>query len=94
MTTSSAPLIEALVKLVDEYRQLDGSKSVSVFDLIEDIDAKQDGLQHWPFDEGYQHLLAQGETMIKRHFGCTYIGPMITNQLHREIDDLEENAND
>lgn len=92
--TTNAALIEALVKLVDEYRQLDGSRPVSTFDLIEDIDAKQDGIQHWPLDGGYQTLLEQGKAMILRHFGASFISPELTAELHRSIDDLEENAND
>lgn len=101
--TTNEELVEALVKLVDDFCELHRVHGPSVTDIVQDLTGlyhlneigslyAQGGLPVQP--DRYRTLLDQAEAMIKQHFGVTQLDNDILEDLLEFMMDLEENAND
>jgi hypothetical protein len=102
MTTDD--LIEALVKLCDEFSELHRVSGPNAVDLVQDLTGLyhlneigslyvQGGLPVQP--DRYRQLLDQAETMIKRHFGVTELNnDILEGELLERMYEMAENANE
>lgn len=99
---SDAPLIEALVQLCDEFCQLHRVHGPSASQVVQDLtglyhltEAGAEAQAKIPIEpQRYRSLLAQAETMIKRHYGVTQLDNDILEELLETMWNLEEIAND
>lgn len=92
---NSAPLIEALVKLCDEFSQLHNVSGPSASEVVQDLT----GLYHLnetanELTPRYQTLLDQAEAMIARHHGVSKLDNDILEELLEDMWNMEEIAND
>lgn len=94
--TTNAALIEALVKLTDEFSQLHGVHGPTAYMVVEDVMFSQDlqGHPHLPLQGRYKTLVEQAEAMILRYYGASVLDYELLEDLLDEMDSLEENAND
>jgi hypothetical protein len=93
MTT--ADLIEALTKLVDEHLQMNpDSPPVTAYLLVQHIGDKYEGITAHPLNAAYQTLMAQAHAMMLRHYGTSVLDYELLGDLFDEMDALKENANE
>ena len=101
--TTNEPLIEALVKLVDEFCELHRVHGPNAAELVQDLTGLyhlneigssyvQGGLPVQP--DRYKILLDQAETMIKRHHGVTQLDNDILEELLEDMWIAAETANE
>ena len=95
----SEPLIEALVKLCDEFSELHRVSGPSATDVVQDLTGLYHPAHARPpqeeyLSDRYRWLLEQAQTMIKRHYGVTLLNGDILEELLEDMWNLEEIAND
>lgn len=97
--TTSDPLIEALVKLCDEFCELHRVHGPNAAEVIQDLTGLYHPAHARPprdayFSDRYQTLLSQAETMIKQHYGVTQLDNDILEELLEDMWNRQETAND
>ena len=90
---TSDPLIEALVRLCDEFCELHRVHGPNATEVIQGLT----GLYHTNgvrIPPRYQTLLSQAETMIKQHYGVTQLDNDILEDLLEDMWNRQETVND
>lgn len=95
----SEPLIEALVKLCDEFWELHRVYGPNASEVVQDLTGLYHPVHARPprevyLSKRYNELLGQAEAMIKRHFGVTELNNDILGELLEDMWNMEEIAND
>lgn len=91
MTTD---LIEALVKLCDEFCQLHRVYGPTAFSVIEDLHSIYSGQEaRGAYTPRHRVLIEQAEGMLRRHYAID-LNADILEKLMNEMDKMEDAAND